>query len=57
MNWRPTPSEPAKVYTFTVVVGTLGEGVTTALPPTHEEIERLLAAAPRNGIEIKLLGH
>ncbi len=34
----------------------LGEGATTALPPTHEEIERLLAAAPRYGIEIKLPG-
>jgi hypothetical protein len=30
----------------------LAEGMTTALPPTHEEIERLLAAAPRYGVEI-----
>jgi quercetin dioxygenase-like cupin family protein len=29
-------------------------GATTAAPPTKEEIERLLAAAPRYGIEIKL---
>jgi quercetin dioxygenase-like cupin family protein len=29
-------------------------GATTAAPPTTEEIERLLAAAPRYGIEIKL---
>ena len=29
-------------------------GATTAAPPTQEEIERLLAAAPRYGIEIKL---
>ena len=29
-------------------------GGTTAAPPTQEEIERLLAAAPRYGIEIKL---
>lgn len=36
---------------------TLDEGATTALPPTHEEIERLLAAAPRYGIEIKVPGH
>ena len=35
----------------------LQEGATTALPPTKEEIERLLAAAPRYGIEIKLPGH
>ncbi len=30
----------------------LAEGATTALPPTREEIEKLLAAAPRYGIEI-----
>jgi quercetin dioxygenase-like cupin family protein len=35
----------------------LAEGATTTLPPTKEEIERLLAAAPRYGIEIKLPGH
>ena len=29
-------------------------GTTTAAPPTKEEIERLLAAAPRYGIEFKL---
>jgi quercetin dioxygenase-like cupin family protein len=32
----------------------LDEGATSALPPTNEEIERLLAAAPRYGIEIRL---
>jgi mannose-6-phosphate isomerase-like protein (cupin superfamily) len=32
-------------------------GATTAAPPTKEEIERLLAAAPRYGIEIMLPGH
>lgn len=31
-------------------------GATTAAPPTRQEIERLLAAAPRYGIEIKLPG-
>ena len=30
----------------------LAEGATTALPPTHAEIERLLAAAPKYGLEI-----
>jgi quercetin dioxygenase-like cupin family protein len=30
----------------------LAEGATTALPPTKEEIEKLLAIAPRYGIEI-----
>ena len=32
----------------------LPEGSMTALPPTKEEIEKLLAVAPRYGIEIKL---
>jgi mannose-6-phosphate isomerase-like protein (cupin superfamily) len=32
-------------------------GATTAAPATKEEIERLLAAAPRYGVEIKLPGH
>jgi quercetin dioxygenase-like cupin family protein len=35
----------------------LAEGATTTLPPTKEEIEKLLAIAPRYGIEIKLPGH
>jgi mannose-6-phosphate isomerase-like protein (cupin superfamily) len=32
----------------------LPEGSTTALPPTKEAVEKLLAVAPRYGIEIKL---
>ena len=32
----------------------LAEGATTAMPPTKEEIEKLLAVAPKYGIEIKL---
>src|SRR6267378_3505123 len=32
----------------------LPEGATTALPPTKEEIEKLLAVGPRYGIEIRL---
>jgi quercetin dioxygenase-like cupin family protein len=32
-------------------------GETTAQPPTKEEIERLLTAAPRYGVEIRLPGH
>jgi mannose-6-phosphate isomerase-like protein (cupin superfamily) len=32
----------------------LPEGSTTALPPTKEEIEKLLAVAPKYGIQIKL---
>src|SRR6266513_2690718 len=35
----------------------LPEWSTTALPPTKEEIEKLLAVAPRYGIEIKLPPH
>jgi quercetin dioxygenase-like cupin family protein len=35
----------------------LAEGATTALPPTKEEIEKLLAVAPNYGIEIRLPGH
>ena len=32
----------------------LAEGATTALPPTKEDIEKLLAVAPKYGIEIRL---
>ena len=35
----------------------LAEGATTAPPPSKEEIEKLLAVAPRYGVEIKLPGH
>src|SRR5262245_61020863 len=35
----------------------LAEGPTTALLPTKEEIEKLLAVAPRYGIEIRVPGH
>ena len=35
----------------------LAEGVTTAQPPTKDEIEKLLAVAPKYGIEISLPGH
>jgi quercetin dioxygenase-like cupin family protein len=35
----------------------LPEGATTALPPTEDEIEKLLATAPSYGIEIRLPGH
>ena len=34
----------------------LPEGAMTALPPTQEEIERLLAVAPKYGIEMRLPG-
>ena len=32
----------------------LAEGATTAAPPTREDIEKLLAIAPKYGIEIRL---
>ena len=35
----------------------LSEGSTSALPPTKEEIEKLLTIAPRYGIEIRLPQH
>jgi quercetin dioxygenase-like cupin family protein len=35
----------------------LAEGATTALPTTKEEIEKLLAIAPKYGVEIKVPGH
>ena len=35
----------------------LAEGATTASPTTKEEIEKLLAIAPKYGIEIRLPGH
>jgi mannose-6-phosphate isomerase-like protein (cupin superfamily) len=35
----------------------LAEGTTTVLPPTKEEIDRLLAVAPKYGIEIRLPKH
>jgi quercetin dioxygenase-like cupin family protein len=35
----------------------LAEGATTALPPTKEEMEKLLAVAPKYGIEFRLPGH
>lgn len=35
----------------------LAEGATTALPPTKDEIEKLLAIAPRYGVKISLPEH
>lgn len=35
----------------------LAEGATTALPPTEDEIEKLIAIAPKYGVQIKLPGH
>ena len=35
----------------------LADGATTALPPTKEDIEKLLAVAPKYGIELMLPNH
>jgi hypothetical protein len=32
----------------------LAEGATTALPPSREDIDKLLTVAPKYGIEIRL---
>ena len=49
---------PAGLEEMFLEVGVpLAEGATTALPPTKEEIKKLLAIAPKHGIEIMLPGH
>jgi hypothetical protein len=48
---------PAGVEQMFFEVGVpLAEGATTAAPPAADEIERLLTAAPRYGIQIRLPG-
>jgi quercetin dioxygenase-like cupin family protein len=49
---------PAGLEKMFMEVGVpLAEGATTALPPTKDEIDKLVAIAPRYGIEIRLPGH
>jgi len=49
---------PAGLEQMFMEVGVpLTEGATTALPPTKEEIEKLLTVAPRYGIEIRVPHH
>lgn len=49
---------PAGLEKMFLEVGVpLVEGATTALPPTKEEIEKLLLIAPNYGVEIRLPGH
>jgi quercetin dioxygenase-like cupin family protein len=49
---------PAGLESMFFEVGVpLPAGSTTALPPTKEEIEKLLAIAPSYGIDIRLPGH
>ena len=61
-SFRDESDRPAKMLISVAPVGLEGmffevgvpvaQGATTAAPPTKDEIERLLAAAPRYGVEI-----
>lgn len=49
---------PAGLEKMFMEVGVpLADGATTALPPTKQEIEKLLTVAPKYGIEIRVPGH
>jgi quercetin dioxygenase-like cupin family protein len=66
-SFRNESSQPAKMVISVAPAGLenmffefgvpLQEGSTTALPPTKDEIEKLLAIASRYGIEIKAPHH
>jgi quercetin dioxygenase-like cupin family protein len=66
-SFKNESSKPAKMLISVAPAGLermflefgvpLAEGATAAPPPTKEEIEKLLAVAPRYGIEIRLPGH
>jgi quercetin dioxygenase-like cupin family protein len=66
-SFKNESSKPAKMLISVAPAGLeqmffevgvpLAEGATTVLPPTKAEIEKLLAVAPRYGIEIKVPGH
>jgi quercetin dioxygenase-like cupin family protein len=66
-SFKNESSKPAKMLISVAPAGLermffevgvpLVEGTTTALPPTEDEINRLLAVAPNYGIEIRLPGH
>ena len=63
-SFKNESGQPARMLIFVAPAGLeqmffefgvpLPEGSTTALPPTKEEIEKLLAVAPKYGIEIML---
>ena len=63
-SFKNEGNKPAKMLTTVAPAGMekmfmeigvpLAEGATTALPPTREDIEKLLAIAPKYGIEIRL---
>ena len=66
-SYKNESSRPAKMMLSVAPAGQeqmffecgvpLPEGSSTALPPTKEEIEKLLTIAPKYGIEIKLPWH
>src|SRR5262249_8743208 len=66
-SFKNESSKPAKMLISVAPAGleqmffefgaSLPEGATTALAPTQEEIERLLAVASKYGIAIRLPGH
>ena len=66
-SFKNESSQPAKMLISVAPAGLekmffevgvpVPQGATTAAPPTKDEIEKLLAVAPRYGIEIKLPGH
>jgi mannose-6-phosphate isomerase-like protein (cupin superfamily) len=63
-SFKNESNKPAKMLVWVAPAGLekmfmeigvpLAEGATTALPPTREDIEKLLAVAPKYGIEIRL---
>jgi len=65
-SFKNESSKPAKMLISVAPAGLekmffevgvpVAQGATTAAPPTKEEIEKLLAVAPRYGIEIRLPG-
>src|SRR5215467_11348778 len=66
-SFKNESSKPAKMLISVAPAGLermffevgvpLPDGSTVALPPTKEEIEKLLAVAPKYGVEIKLPPH
>jgi hypothetical protein len=63
-SFKNETNKPAKMLAMVAPAGLekmfmeiavpLAEGATTALPSTKEDIEKLLAIAPKYGIEIRL---
>jgi quercetin dioxygenase-like cupin family protein len=62
-SFKNESSEPARMLILVAPAGieemffevgsALASGATEAAPPSHEEIERLLAVAPKYGVEIR----